>query len=123
MAETGSAQDHKLRRRFPPWLIPVLGYSVSIACLIWVYRGFDWESELPRLLATNWWWVSLAVISDIAVYVCQGWRWSTLLTPLAKVSVWKTTQAVYIGLFANEVLQGAVHLVLFVAHTALIFDP
>jgi len=84
--------------------MPVLGYSVAIGCLIWVYRGFDWKSELPRLAATDWRWVSLAVVADILVYVCQGFRWSALLSPLGRVSSWKTMQAIYIGLFANEVL-------------------
>jgi len=46
----------------------------------------------------------LAMLSDIAVYVCQGIRWRYLLSPLGPVSTWKATQAVYIGLFANEVL-------------------
>lgn len=85
-------------------MLPVLGYAVSIACLIWVYRGFDWHRELPKLRSTHWGWVTLAVAADICVYVCQGWRWSTLLSPLAPVSRWKTTQAIYIGLFANEIL-------------------
>ena len=48
--------------------------------------------------------MSLAAVADIIVYVCQGWRWSTLLSPLAPISFTKTVQAVYIGLFANEVL-------------------
>ncbi len=86
------------------WLLPALGYAVSIACLVWVYRGFDWEGELPKLRATNWYWVLLAVCADICVYICQGWRWATLLSPLTLVSPWKTTQAIYIGLFANEIL-------------------
>jgi len=69
-----------------------------------VYRGFDWKDELQRLAQIEWGWVTLAVVSDIAVYVCQGVRWTTLLRPLTSISMWKTTQAVYIGLFANEVL-------------------
>lgn len=81
-----------------------MGYSVSVACLIWVYRGFDWRSELERLAQIEWGWVTLGVVSDIAVYVCQGFRWTTLLRPLTSISPWKTTQAIYIGLFANEVL-------------------
>jgi uncharacterized protein (TIRG00374 family) len=85
-------------------LIPALGYAVSVACLIWVYRGFDFQRELPKLRSTHWGWVTLAVATDICVYVCQGWRWSTLLRPLAETSPWKTTQAIYIGLFANEIL-------------------
>lgn len=85
-------------------MIPVLGYGVSIGCLIWVYSGFDWRRELPRLLATDWRWVLLAVISDLVVYVCQGVRWTALLKPLGNFSIWRSTQAIYIGLFANEVL-------------------
>ncbi|MFN7918545.1 MAG: lysylphosphatidylglycerol synthase transmembrane domain-containing protein [Bryobacteraceae bacterium] len=91
-------------RRLPRWLLPAVGYSVSIACLVWVYHGFDWEQELTRLAATDWRWVTLAVIADVAVYFCMGARWSKLMSPLGNVSTWKTIQAVYIGLFANEVL-------------------
>jgi uncharacterized protein (TIRG00374 family) len=104
LIQTRPPQEAGTRRRFPPWLLPALGYSISIACLVWVYWGFDWRSELPRLLATDWRWITLAAVADIAVYVCQGWRWSTLLSPLAKVPLKRSTQAIYIGLFANEVL-------------------
>lgn len=92
------------RRRAPAWLIPVVGYGVAFGCLVWVYRGFDWKTELPRLAAADWRWVALAVATDIAVYVCQGFRWSVLLRPLKPVSAWRSIQAIYIGLFANEVL-------------------
>jgi glycosyltransferase 2 family protein len=92
------------RRRLPSWLVPTVGYAVSIACLAWVYLGFDWRRELPRLLATDWRWVLLAVVFDWVVYICQGLRWTALLSPLGQFSVWKSTQAIYIGLFANEVL-------------------
>jgi len=92
------------RRRVPRWLIPVVGYAVSIGCLIWVYRGFDWKAELPRLAATDWRWVTLAAVADVVVYVIQGWRWNLLLSPLKQVSLLRTIQAIYIGLFANEVL-------------------
>ena len=34
----------------------------------------------------------------------HGWRWNTLLTPVARLPFWRTVQAIYIGLFANEVL-------------------
>jgi hypothetical protein len=92
------------RRRLATWLIPVLGYLVSIASLVWVYWGFDWKTELPKFAHANWWWVSLALLSDVAVYFCQGWRWSLLLRPVAPVRWLRSTQAVFIGLLANEVL-------------------
>lgn len=92
------------RKRFPSWLLPLIGYTVSIGSLIWVYHGFDWKEQLPRVARTDLRWVTLAMLADIAVYVCQGIRWRYLLSPLGPVSRWKATQAVYIGLFANEIL-------------------
>jgi uncharacterized protein (TIRG00374 family) len=91
-------------RRLPKWLLPTLGYAISLASLVWVYYGFDWRGELPKLLATDWRWITIAVIADIAVYCCQGFRWNLLLSPLAQIPVSRTIQAIYIGLFANEVL-------------------
>jgi glycosyltransferase 2 family protein len=50
----------------------------------------------------NWWWVSLAVVDDILVYVWHGWRWSLLLKPIADIPMMRSVRAVYVGLFANE---------------------
>jgi hypothetical protein len=82
----------------------LVGYTVSVACLYWVYQGFDWADQWPRLKATDLRWVFLAVVLDILVYVCQGFRWDLLLRQLGPSSTWKSVQAIYIGLFANEVL-------------------
>lgn len=101
MVESAAPQA---RRRIPHWVALLVGYSIAAASLIWVYRGFDWKSELPRLLATDWRWVSVAVAADILVYVLQGWRWKLVLAPLVRIHWLRAVQAVYIGLFANEVL-------------------
>lgn len=91
-------------KKSPPWLLPALGYTLSLACLIWVYWGFDWKTQLPRFGAADWRWVTLAVIADVTVYVIHGWRWCLLLRPVTRASFLRSVQAVYIGLFANEVL-------------------
>lgn len=52
----------------------------------------------------TWHWVALAVIFDVVVYVLQSWRWSLILRPVENVSLWTSVRAIYIGLFANEVL-------------------
>ncbi|MBI4904436.1 MAG: flippase-like domain-containing protein [Acidobacteria bacterium] len=93
-----------MRNRIPSWLGPALIYALSVGCLIWVYRDFDWKNELPRVKQIHWAWVVLAVASDILVYVLQSWRWRILLTPVCDAPLLRTMQAVYIGLFANEVL-------------------
>jgi uncharacterized protein (TIRG00374 family) len=88
----------------PSWLPQVLGYGISLACLFWVLRGYDFRQLWSDFRSLDWRWVALAVAADLAVYVCHGWRWKTLLTPVSRLSFWRTVQAVYIGLFANEVL-------------------
>ena len=91
-------------RKFPPWMIPAIGYAVSLASLVWVYRGTNWQEEWVLIRGTEWYWVLAAVVSDVAVYAVQGWRWNILLKPVGAVPVGKTIQAIYIGLFANECL-------------------
>ena len=90
--------------RIPSWLPQALGYSISAACLIWVLHGYRFDEIGPTLRSLDYRWVALAVAADFAVYVAHGWRWTTLLVPVARVSFWRTVQAIYIGLFANEVL-------------------
>jgi hypothetical protein len=90
--------------RFPAWAGQAIVYTLSLACLLYVYHDFDWKNELPRLSRIEWHWITLAVATDILVYISQAWRWNLLLEPIAKLSLWRTVQAIYIGLFANEVL-------------------
>jgi uncharacterized protein (TIRG00374 family) len=90
--------------RIPGWLPQVLGYSISAGCLIFVLRGYRFDELGPSLRTLDYRWVALAVVTDFAVYLVHGCRWTTLLFPVARVNVWRTVQAIYIGLFANEVL-------------------
>lgn len=79
-------------------------YALSFACLVYVYRDFDWKGEIPRLARIHWAWLAVAVAADILVYVTQAWRWNLLLRPIARLPFGRAVQAIYIGLFANEVL-------------------
>jgi hypothetical protein len=93
------------RLRKSPWMLQVLGYALSAACLWWVLRGYKIREELiPSIRQLDWKWVILAVGADLSVYVAHAWRWNTLLGPVIRLSLWRTAQAIYIGLFANEVL-------------------
>src|SRR5579863_5723321 len=92
------------RRRMPAWAPQVLGYCLSAACLAWVLHGYPIDELIPTIRSLDWRWVSLAVISEVSVYVVHGWRWNTLLAPVMRLRLWRTVQAIYIGLFANEVL-------------------
>ncbi len=52
----------------------------------------------------NWPWVAIAVVFDISVYLWHALRWRLLLRPVVRLSYWETVNAIYVGLFANEVL-------------------
>jgi uncharacterized protein (TIRG00374 family) len=92
------------RRKMPSWLPQVVGYCLSAGCLAWVLRGYPTGELLPTIRALDWRWVTLAIVADLLVYVSHAWRWNTLLAPVARLSLWRTVQAIFIGLFANEVL-------------------
>jgi glycosyltransferase 2 family protein len=81
-----------------------VSYLISAVCLWWVYHNFEWSNEIPRLEAVHWGWIVVACCCDFLVYLVQAWRWNALLKPVARVPFWRTVQAIYIGLFANEVL-------------------
>src|SRR5215469_13000464 len=91
-------------RKVPSWVFQAAGYAVSAICLVWVMHKYDWHELIPTIRQLEWRWVLLAVAADLAVYITHGWRWQTLLEPVVRLRLWRTVQAIYIGLFANEVL-------------------
>jgi uncharacterized protein (TIRG00374 family) len=82
----------------------LLGYGLSIGCVVWVLHGYRVNDLMQAIGSLDWRWVSIAVLADLAVYVVHGWRWNALLAPVVRLRLWRTVQAIYIGLFANEVL-------------------
>jgi len=52
----------------------------------------------------HWGWVAAAIACDICVYLLHGWRWKTMLAPIGRVPYLQTVEAIYVGLFANEVI-------------------
>ena len=92
------------RRKMPAWLPQAAGYCLSAGCLAWFLHGYPTGELLPTIRSLDWRWVTLAIAADLAVYVSHAWRWNTLLAPIARLSLWRTVQSIYIGLFANEVL-------------------
>jgi glycosyltransferase 2 family protein len=86
------------------WPRAALGYALAFVCLVWVFHDFDFGDLVRRTASMNLYWVAAAVLCDVLSYVCQGARWRLLLRPLGHVTVLHSTQAIYAGLFVNEVL-------------------
>jgi glycosyltransferase 2 family protein len=81
-----------------------LAFLLSVGSLFYVLHDFEPEKLWGEIRAMHWGWVGAAVIFDILVYFLQGWRWSLLLRPVANVPYARSIRAIYVGLFANEIL-------------------
>jgi uncharacterized protein (TIRG00374 family) len=92
-----------MSRRFLGVARNIFGYLLAAACLVWAFHGIHFERLVDHIAQINWWWVALGVFFDILSYVFLGLRWHLLLRPVGHVSVLKSTQAIYAGLFLNEV--------------------
>jgi uncharacterized protein (TIRG00374 family) len=95
-ALTKSKRKHTIRR--------IVGYVIALACLVWVFHDIHLGRLLGQMSRLKWAWLVFAIISDTLAYISQGIRWRLLLRPIGDINTLKTTQAVYVGLFANEVL-------------------
>lgn len=78
-----------------------LTWLAAAACLAWVLHDVDPASFAEGLRGVRWRWVAAGLLFDVLSYVGQGWRWQLLLDGL---TTRRATQAVYAGLFTNEVL-------------------
>lgn len=85
-------------------LLLVVTNAASLGVLIWVLHDVKMAEIWAEIKQMHYGWVALAVVSDIMVYVLQGWRWSILLRPISDIPMMRSVRAIYVGLYANEVL-------------------
>ncbi len=78
-------------------------YAIAVAFLAWVFHDVHPRRLLETMSISNWWLVALAVAVDILTYVLQGVRWKLLLAPVGRITPVRATQAIYAGLFTNEI--------------------
>ncbi len=81
-----------------------LGYLFAAACLVWVFYGLHPRHLLHAIKIEYWMWLAPAIFFDVLTYVVQGVRWSLLLTPVGNLRPLHATQAIYAGLFTNEIM-------------------
>jgi hypothetical protein len=86
------------------WLGPALSYLLAVFGLVWVFHDFHPAEFWRQVVGIDWWWVLPALVLDVLSYLSQGERWRRLLRPLGRISTLRTTQAIYAGLFINEIL-------------------
>lgn len=82
-------------------LLTLIGYGLSVICLVWVFRDFHLRKTIDEFRNVSWKWVALGMTFDVISYVVQALRWKFLLTPFRKVHFLNTVRAIFAGLFAN----------------------
>lgn len=87
-----------------PAVRALFGYAFAVGGLVWVFHDLSWSELHPVLRRIGWGWIAGAIAADLASYVAQGLRWSLLLRPLGSLSTVAATQAIYAGLFVNELV-------------------
>ncbi len=79
-------------------------YVIAACCLAWVMSGVRFDELLRHMRGMQLWWIPPAMMLDVLATVVHGFRWRLLVRPIASVSLLRTTQAIYTGLFTNEIL-------------------
>lgn len=77
---------------------------VSIGSLIWTLRDAhlgDFKDDLAQM---DWKWIALAVGVTLLIFAGYGLRWGLVLRPVRRAGFWQPVRALYVGLFANEIL-------------------
>jgi uncharacterized membrane protein YbhN (UPF0104 family) len=77
---------------------------LSLVCLALALHGWNFRRLMHGFAHLHWGWVSLALVASLLSYVVQGWRWSLLLAPIAAIPIQRCIRAVFVGVYANEVL-------------------
>lgn len=81
-----------------------IGYLLAIAGLLWVFHDLQLRQLVSVITIQSWWLVGASVFFDVLTYILQGVRWALLLRPVGGLRPLRATQAIYAGLFTNEVV-------------------
>ena len=83
----------------------VVGLSVSVLLLWWVFRGEDLGAITAEVADANPWWLLASVFVATSGYLVRAMRWKVLLSPLRpRTGLRARFAATSIGFMANNLL-------------------
>ncbi len=94
----------KAGRKVSTWLVPLIGFTISLASLIWAFRRFPIAQMGEHLRTMNWGWLGFAVAIEVATHFLDAWRWRELLRPASVPPYGAALQSVFAGLFVNDLV-------------------
>jgi uncharacterized membrane protein YbhN (UPF0104 family) len=86
------------------WLKRAIYCLFAAAALFWVLHDVHPADLLRHMAIPHAAWLLLAIPADFLGYLMQGVRWRLFLRPLGNLRTGKAAQAVYAGLFVNEIV-------------------
>ena len=100
----GTVEGPQAQRRVSRWLVPALGYAISLASLWWAFAHFPVRELGDHLKTMDWWWLAFAVALEFGSFFLDGWRWRELLRPVSPPPYSNAVQSVFVGTFVNDIL-------------------
>jgi glycosyltransferase 2 family protein len=91
-------------RRVPGWLVPAIGYAISLASLWWAFARFPFAQLPDNLRTMEWGWLFVGILAEVASFLLDAWRWRELLRPASLPPYGPAVQSVFAGLFINDLL-------------------
>ncbi len=83
----------------------VIGLSISVLLLWWVFRGEDLGAIAAEVAAADPWWLLASVVVATAGYLLRAMRWKVLLAPLRpQTGLRPRFAATSIGFMVNNLL-------------------
>jgi glycosyltransferase 2 family protein len=82
----------------------VAGYLLAAAALFWVFHDVNFGVLKREVAHVNWLLACAGVAVDMGRYVAQSIRWSLLIRPVGRISLARTFQSLYAGIFINLLL-------------------
>ena len=79
----------------------IIGFSISIACLYFVYRSFTWNEFIKQLLNLDYFYISISILCLITSIVLRAFRWKKIFG-LDDIDVMSLYKAEIIGFWGNS---------------------
>jgi glycosyltransferase 2 family protein len=102
-SQTAPLSSVESTKKFRAWAIIIATNLISLVCMGWVLNGAGLQHIWGEVRHMRWHWVLFAVVCDVCVYLLHGCRWKLLLEPIRRVPYLQAFEAIYVGLFTNEV--------------------
>jgi uncharacterized protein (TIRG00374 family) len=100
----GTIAPPEARRSLSSWLIPLIGYGISLATLFWAFHRFPFSELGDHIRTMRWGWLALGVAIEFVTYFVDAWRWRELLRPAGAPTYSSSLQAVFASTFVSDLI-------------------